>query len=91
MNCILLLGLLVSEVYLFISPASLSNVTGWTKIMSVDLPPPPPPPPALTAPVPSKRKLYQAIAEGKAPVEGDFEEARLLLTQRESRHEQPLN
>ncbi|XP_072551454.1 actin maturation protease isoform X2 [Salminus brasiliensis] len=65
--------------------------------MSVDLPPaplppppPPPPPPPLHTPVlapsaSSKKKLYQAIAEGKAPVEGDFEEARLLLAQRESR------
>ncbi|XP_036441395.1 UPF0692 protein C19orf54 homolog [Colossoma macropomum] len=47
-------------------------------------PPPPAPAPALAPSVPSKKKLYQAIAEGKAPVEGDFEEARLLLTQRES-------
>ncbi|KAL7870419.1 hypothetical protein SRHO_G00079160 [Serrasalmus rhombeus] len=53
------------------------------------LPPPPPPPPpapavALAPSVSSKKKLYQAIAEGKVPVEGDFEEARLLLTKRES-------
>ncbi|XP_026865883.2 UPF0692 protein C19orf54 homolog isoform X1 [Electrophorus electricus] len=48
---------------------------------------PPPPPPPLMAPaslVPNKQKLYQAIAAGKSPMEGDFEEARLLLGQRES-------
>ncbi|KAI4874356.1 hypothetical protein NFI96_022216 [Prochilodus magdalenae] len=65
-----------------------SSLTGQKRIMSEVLPPPqlPPPPPPAPAPatsVPSKKKLYQAIAEGKAPVEGDFEEARLLLTQRE--------
>lgn len=47
-------------------------------------PPPPPPAPALAPSVASKKKLYQAIAEGRAAVEGDFEEACLLLTQRES-------
>ncbi|KAM4627949.1 actin maturation protease [Polymixia lowei] len=55
--------------------------------MSMDLPlppPPPPPPPPHTASEPSKKKLYQAIAAGKSPVEGDHEEARLLLSQRES-------
>lgn len=43
--------------------------------------PPPPPPPASSA-LPGKKKLYQAIAEGKAPVEGDYEEARILLRNR---------
>ncbi|XP_036392421.1 UPF0692 protein C19orf54 homolog [Megalops cyprinoides] len=58
--------------------------------MSDDNPvvPPPPPPPTLPPPAalpgPSKRRLYQAIAEGRSPVEGDHEEARLLLRQRES-------
>ncbi|XP_067102264.1 actin maturation protease [Osmerus mordax] len=47
-------------------------------------PPPPGPPPPVATKVPSKKKLYQAIAAGKAPVEGDHTEARLLLTQRES-------
>ncbi|KAI5623800.1 UPF0692 protein C19orf54-like [Silurus asotus] len=49
-------------------------------------PPPPPPPPAqASAPLlPSKKKLYQAIAEGRTAVEGDFQEACLLLKQRES-------
>uniref|UniRef100_A0A3B1J187 Actin maturation protease n=1 Tax=Astyanax mexicanus TaxID=7994 RepID=A0A3B1J187_ASTMX len=67
--------------------------------MSGDLPPPPlpppplPPPPAsvLAPPVSSKKKLYQAIAEGKAPVEGDFEEARLLLAQREGSFRKDLD
>ncbi|KPP70547.1 hypothetical protein Z043_110613 [Scleropages formosus] len=55
------------------------------------LPPPPPPPPcpALAWPAaplwPSKKKLYQAIAEGRSAVEGDHEEARLVLVKRESR------
>lgn len=60
--------------------------------MSMDhpsLPPPPllppPPPPTTSGPsVPGKKKLYQAIAEGKAPVEGDYEEALSLIKQRES-------
>ncbi|XP_062860957.1 actin maturation protease [Trichomycterus rosablanca] len=50
-------------------------------------PPPPLPPPHLSAlapSVPSKKKLYQAIAEGKTVVEGDFDEALQLLAQRES-------
>ncbi|CAL8350000.1 unnamed protein product [Arctogadus glacialis] len=47
-------------------------------------PPPPPPPPAPKDPQPTQKKLYQAIAEGRRPVEGDHAEARLLLTQRES-------
>ncbi|XP_060778979.1 actin maturation protease isoform X2 [Neoarius graeffei] len=46
--------------------------------------PPPPPAPALAPSLPSKKKLYQAIAEGRTAVKGDFEEACLLLTQRES-------
>ncbi|KAK3570821.1 hypothetical protein QTP86_027649 [Hemibagrus guttatus] len=46
--------------------------------------PPPPPAPASAPLLPSKKKLYQAIAEGRTAVEGDFEEACLLLTQRES-------
>ncbi|MCJ8733136.1 hypothetical protein PDJAM_G00219650 [Pangasius djambal] len=46
--------------------------------------PPPPPAPAWAPSLPSKKKLYQAIAEGRTAVEGDFEEACLLLTQRES-------
>ncbi|XP_066541006.1 actin maturation protease [Hoplias malabaricus] len=58
--------------------------------MDLPLPPPPPPPPplppdqSLNPSVDSKKKLYQAIAEGKTPVEGDFEEPCLLLTQKES-------
>ncbi|KAL4647363.1 hypothetical protein GN956_G7919 [Arapaima gigas] len=49
------------------------------------LPPPPLPAPALPPPLcSSKKKLYQTIAEGKAPIEGDHEEARQLLTKRES-------
>lgn len=48
-------------------------------------PPPPPPPPSLARSVSSKKKLYQALAEGRAPVEGDHEEARIILGQRESR------
>lgn len=47
-------------------------------------PPPPGPPPPADATVPSKKRLYQAIAAGKSPVEGDHAEARLLLSQRES-------
>ncbi len=47
--------------------------------------PPPPPPPSLARSVSSKKKLYQALAEGRAPVEGDHEEARIILGQRESR------
>ncbi|XP_029923504.1 actin maturation protease [Myripristis murdjan] len=54
-------------------------------------PPPPPPPPAPPGPpppplasAPPKKKLYQTIASGKSPVEGDHEEARLLLGHRES-------
>ncbi|XP_026783395.1 UPF0692 protein C19orf54 homolog isoform X2 [Pangasianodon hypophthalmus] len=46
--------------------------------------PPPPPAPAWAPSLPSKKKLYQAIAEGRTAVEGDFQEACLLLTQRES-------
>lgn len=60
----------------------------WS-IMSVENvaapPPPPPPPPSLARSVSSKKKLYQALAEGRAPVEGDHEEARIILGQRESR------
>lgn len=54
------------------------------------LPPPPPPPPpplpktVLDSAVSGKKKLYQTLAEGKAPVEGDNEEALLLLRQREN-------
>ncbi|KAM9480625.1 actin maturation protease [Clarias gariepinus] len=59
------------------------------EIMSVVSSPLPPPPPPLPAPglapsLPSKRKLYQAIAEGRTAVEGDFEEVCMLLKQRES-------
>ncbi|XP_043120001.1 UPF0692 protein C19orf54 homolog isoform X2 [Puntigrus tetrazona] len=50
-------------------------------------PPPPPPPPSLAPSVSSKKKLYQALAEGRAPVEGDHEEARIILGQRESRRD----
>ncbi|XP_041092298.1 UPF0692 protein C19orf54 homolog isoform X3 [Polyodon spathula] len=46
------------------------------------IPPPPPPPPPASSALPGKKKLYQAIAEGKAPVEGDYEEARILLRNR---------
>ncbi|KAF4071975.1 hypothetical protein AMELA_G00268990 [Ameiurus melas] len=58
------------------------------KIMSVvpspHLPPPPPPAPGSAPSLPSKKKLYQAIAEGRTAVQGDFEEACLLITQRDS-------
>ncbi|XP_060734263.1 actin maturation protease isoform X2 [Tachysurus vachellii] len=47
-------------------------------------PPPAPPPPPHAPSLQSKKKLYQAIAEGRTAVEGDFEEACLLFTQRES-------
>ncbi|KAJ3590530.1 hypothetical protein NHX12_008480 [Muraenolepis orangiensis] len=47
-------------------------------------PPPPPPPPPKDV-QPTKKKLYQAIAEGRKPVEGDYAEVRLLLSQRQSR------
>ncbi|XP_056126205.1 actin maturation protease isoform X3 [Rhinichthys klamathensis goyatoka] len=46
--------------------------------------PPPPPPPSLAPSVSSKKKLYQALSEGRAPVEGDHEEARIIIGQRES-------
>ncbi|XP_041919276.1 UPF0692 protein C19orf54 homolog [Alosa sapidissima] len=47
-------------------------------------PPPPPPPPTVPGPsVPGKKKLYQAIAEGRPAVEGDHEEALCILKQRE--------
>ncbi|XP_072320213.1 actin maturation protease isoform X2 [Eucyclogobius newberryi] len=51
--------------------------------------PPPPPLPAccpqtLAGPA-QKRKLYQTIASGRTPVEGDYTEARVLLGQREAR------
>lgn len=46
-------------------------------------PPPPPPPPPKDV-QPTKKKLYQAIAEGRKPVEGDYAEVRLLLSQRQS-------
>lgn len=54
--------------------------------MSVEnvTPPLPPPPPSLAPSVSSKKKLYQALAEGRAPVEGDHEEARIIIGQRES-------
>ncbi|XP_056621981.1 actin maturation protease [Triplophysa dalaica] len=52
-------------------------------------PPPPPPPPlppplSLTPSGSSKKRLYQAIAEGKSPVEGDYEEAKIIIGQRQS-------
>ncbi|XP_055030118.2 actin maturation protease isoform X1 [Misgurnus anguillicaudatus] len=47
-------------------------------------PPPLPPPLSLTPSVSSKKKLYQAIAEGKRPVDGDHEEARIIIAQREN-------
>ncbi|XP_063061443.1 actin maturation protease isoform X2 [Engraulis encrasicolus] len=54
-------------------------------------PPPPPPPPTALGPSSSgKKKLYQAIAEGKAPVQGDYEEALCLLRQRESGYRKDL-
>ncbi|XP_029570362.1 actin maturation protease isoform X2 [Salmo trutta] len=63
------------------------NCTAVTEGISMEHPPPPPPPgppPPTAASGPSKKKLYQAIAAGKTPVEGDHAEARLLLSQRES-------
>ncbi|XP_035647473.1 UPF0692 protein C19orf54 homolog [Oncorhynchus keta] len=63
------------------------NRTAVTEGSSMEHPPPPPPPgppPPTAASGPSKKKLYQAIAAGKTPVEGDHAEARLLLSQRES-------
>ncbi len=53
--------------------------------MSVENVAAPPPPPPLARSVSSKKKLYQALTEGRAPVEGDHEEARIILGQRESR------
>ncbi|XP_016317644.1 actin maturation protease isoform X2 [Sinocyclocheilus anshuiensis] len=54
-------------------------------VENIAAPPPPPPPPlSLARSVSSKKKLYQALAEGRAPVEGDHEEARIILGQRES-------
>nr|XP_046245175.1 UPF0692 protein C19orf54 homolog [Scatophagus argus]XP_046245176.1 UPF0692 protein C19orf54 homolog [Scatophagus argus]XP_046245177.1 UPF0692 protein C19orf54 homolog [Scatophagus argus] len=56
----------------------------------MSLPPPPPPPPPAPGPQPAppvsapKKKLYQTIASSRSPVEGDFTEARLLLSQRDS-------
>ncbi|CAL9684031.1 unnamed protein product [Knipowitschia caucasica] len=51
---------------------------------------PPPPPPPLPSSLQShgggptqKRKLYQTIASNRTPVEGDFTEARTLLSQQE--------
>ncbi|KAJ8368958.1 hypothetical protein SKAU_G00089860 [Synaphobranchus kaupii] len=46
-------------------------------------PPPTAPPPPVLLPCSGKKKLYQAIAQGKSPMLGDYEEARLLLKQRE--------
>lgn len=50
--------------------------------------PPPPPFPACGLSMHSgpmqKKKLYQTIASSKTPVEGDYTEARMLLSQRES-------
>ncbi|KAJ8392172.1 hypothetical protein AAFF_G00079780 [Aldrovandia affinis] len=58
--------------------------------MSTESPalPAPPPPPPLAPPHPTvlgsrKKKLYQAIAEGRSPIQGDHDEPRLLLRQRE--------
>lgn len=49
------------------------------------LPPPPPPqPPSLARSESSKKKLYQALAEGRTAVEGDYEEASIIIGQRES-------
>ncbi|XP_075329480.1 actin maturation protease isoform X2 [Odontesthes bonariensis] len=59
--------------------------------MSVEFPlspPPPPPPPPPCAPPPAsapKKKLYQTIASSRSPVEGNYTEACLLLSRRESR------
>ncbi|KAA0714846.1 UPF0692 protein C19orf54 -like protein [Triplophysa tibetana] len=47
-------------------------------------PPPLPPPLSLTPSGSSKKKLYQAIAKGKSPVEGDYEEAKIIIGQRQS-------
>ncbi|XP_034024222.1 UPF0692 protein C19orf54 homolog [Thalassophryne amazonica] len=51
--------------------------------------PPPPPPPVPPASAP-KKKLYQTLAGVRRPVEGDHTEARLLLSQRESRFQKEL-
>lgn len=54
------------------------------------LPPPPPPlPPPVPGPPPhlgskNKKRLYQTLASSRAPVEGDYTEARILLSQRAS-------
>ncbi|KAL7400658.1 hypothetical protein ABVT39_015617 [Epinephelus coioides] len=57
-------------------------------------PPPPPPPPAPGPPPPPastpKKKLYQTIASNRSAVEGDYTEACLLLSQRESRFRKDL-
>ncbi|XP_023669479.1 actin maturation protease isoform X4 [Paramormyrops kingsleyae] len=55
-----------------------------TTVQLAPPPPAPPPPPPQPETGSRKKKLYQAIAEGRAPVEGDHEEPRLLLTKRES-------
>ncbi|TRY88459.1 hypothetical protein DNTS_018884 [Danionella cerebrum] len=49
-----------------------------------ELIPPPPPLPLLALPESSKKKLYQALAEGREPVVGDYEEARIIIGQRQS-------
>ncbi|XP_029964404.1 actin maturation protease isoform X2 [Salarias fasciatus] len=44
-------------------------------------PPLPPPPPPASAP---KKKLYQTLSSSRSPVEGNYTEALLLLSQREA-------
>lgn len=46
--------------------------------------PSPPLPPPLAPGLPPHKKLYQAIASSRTPVEGNYTEARILLSQREN-------
>ncbi|XP_053730094.1 UPF0692 protein C19orf54 homolog isoform X1 [Synchiropus splendidus] len=78
------------------SPPS-TNVQGDDRTMSVPgrpppHPVPPPPPPApLTAAAPApKKKLYQTIGSSRTAVEGDHNEACLLIKQRENSFRQDL-
>ncbi|XP_049582436.1 actin maturation protease isoform X1 [Syngnathus scovelli] len=47
-------------------------------------PPPPPPPPAALHDLSSKKKFYQTIAVSRSPVEGDYTEPLLVISQRAS-------
>ncbi|KAM9812800.1 actin maturation protease isoform X2 [Syngnathus typhle] len=51
---------------------------------SLPPPPPPPPPPAALHDSRSKKKFYQTIGFSRSPVEGDYTEPLLLISQRAS-------